>query len=99
MFAAGMIEVLETLRPLVGKLADEPIESREAAELVQLSVEAERVVVAMRMMAARAVDSDHWKARGFRSAAAWMAAEAGTPVGPAIRAMETLQLLDSLPAT
>ncbi|MCA1843466.1 MAG: 13E12 repeat family protein, partial [Actinobacteria bacterium] len=46
-----------------------------------------------------AVHSDHWKARGFRSAAAWMAAEANMPVGPAIAAMETLRLLDQLPAT
>lgn len=74
-----MVEVLGSLHPLADKLAAEPIESAEAAELVQLCVQAERVVVAMRMMAARAVDSDHWQARGFRSAAAWMAAEAGTP--------------------
>src|SRR6266480_657348 len=99
MFVAGMLEVVESLRPLVGKLADEPIGSDEAADLVALFVEAERLVVAARMMAARAVDSDHWKARGFRSAAAWMAAEAGMPVGPAIAAMETLRLLDELPAT
>jgi hypothetical protein len=80
-------------------LADEPIGNAEAAELVGLCIEAERLVTAARMMAARAVDSEHWKARGFRSAAAWMAAEAGTPVGPAIAAMETLRLLDDLPAT
>src|SRR4051794_15089642 len=99
MFVAGMLEVLESLRPLVGKLADEPVGSAEAAELVQLCVVAERLVVAARMMAARAVDSDHWKARGFRSAASWMAAEAGTPSGPAIAAMGTLRLLDDLPGT
>jgi len=94
-----MVEVLGSLHPLADKLAAEPVESTEAAELVQLCVQAERVVVAVRMMAARAVDSDHWQARGFRSAAAWMAAEAGTPAGPAIAAMETLRLLDGLPAT
>jgi hypothetical protein len=94
-----MLDVLDSLHPLAGKLADEPLDSDEAAELVQLCVEAERVIAAMRMMAARAVDCDHWQARGFRSAAAWMAAEAGTPVGPAIAAMETLRLLDNLPAT
>jgi hypothetical protein len=99
MFVAGMREVLGALHPLVGKLADDSLESGEAAELVELCVEAERVVVAMRLMAARAVDSEHWKARGFRSAAAWMAAEGGTPVGPAIAAMEALRLLDGLPAT
>lgn len=94
-----MVDVLDSLHSLVGKLPGEPIGSDEAAETVQLCVEAERVVVAMRMTAARAVGSDHWKARGFRSAASWMAAEAGTPAGPAIAAMETLRLLDDLPAT
>ena len=94
-----MLDVLDSLHPLADKLGGEPLDSGEAAELVQLCVEAERVVGAMRMMAARAVDSDYWQARGFRSAAAWMAAEAGTPVGPAIAAMETLSLLDNLPAT
>src|SRR5205823_3933436 len=81
------------------KVGDEPITSNEAAALVQLCVEIERLAVAARMMAARRVSSDHWKARGYRSAAAWMAAEAGVPVGPAIAAMETLRLLDDLPAT
>jgi hypothetical protein len=99
MFVAGMLDVLDSLHPLVGKLVDEYLEPSEAAELVQLCIEAERVIAAMRLMAARAVDSDHWKARGFRSAAAWMAAEAGTPVGPGIAAMETLRLLDRLPTT
>src|SRR4051794_20426792 len=99
MFVAGMLEVLESLHPLVGKLADEPVASDEAAELVGLAVELERLGAAIRMMAARVVHSDHWKARGFRSAAAWMAAEANMPVGPAIAAMETLRLLDELPAT
>src|SRR4051812_38095475 len=99
MFGAGMVEVLGSLDPLADKLAAEPIESAEAAELVQLCVQVERAVAAIRIMAARAVDRDHWQARGSGSAAAWMAAEAGTPTGPAIAAMETLHLLDGLPAT
>jgi len=99
MFAAGMQDLLGSLSSLVDKLDAEPIDSDEAAEVVQLCIEIERVVTAARLMAARKVSSDHWKARGFRSAASWMAAEAGTPVGPSIAAMETLALLDSLPAT
>src|SRR5438874_1222094 len=99
MFVAVMLDVVGTLRPLVGKLSEEPIASDEAAELVRLSVEVERLAVAARMMAARAVDSEHWRARGYPSAAAWMAAETGIPMGPAISAMETMGLLDGLPAT
>src|SRR5207245_9700738 len=38
-----------------------------------------------------------WRREGCRSAAAWMAAQAGTPVGPAIATMEMAGLLDDLP--
>jgi Domain of unknown function (DUF222) len=99
MFVVGMLNVLESLAPLVAKLGDEPLESDEAVDLVDLGIELERLGAAVRMIAARSVDSDRWKAAGFRSAAAWMAARAGLPVGPAISAMETLRLLDDLPAT
>src|SRR5581483_1688245 len=99
MFVAGILEVLESLGPLVAKLGDEPLEGDEAVELVDLGIELERLGAAVRMMAARSVDSERWKAAGFRSAAAWMAAKAGVPVGPAISAMETLRLLDDLPGT
>ena len=99
MFVAGMLNVLESLAPLVAKLGDEPLESDEAVDLVDLGIELERLGAAVRMIAARSADSERWKAAGFRSAAAWMAARAGLPVGPAISAMETLRLLDDLPAT
>src|SRR6266550_8281956 len=88
MFVAGMVDVLEMLRPLVGKLGTEPVESDEAFDLVELGVELERLGAAVRMIAARSVDSDRWRAAGFRSAASWMAAKAGVQVGPAISAME-----------
>jgi len=99
MFVTGVTDALEMVRPLVEKIATEPVETDEAVELVQLGVELERLAVALRLTAAARVDSRRWQAAGFRSAAAWMAAIAGTPVGPAITAMETLQLLDNLPAT
>src|SRR5437764_527809 len=99
MFVAGTLEVLESLGPLVAKLGAEPLESDEAVDLVDLGIELERLGAAVRMIAARSVDSERWKAAGFRSAAAWMAARAGVPIGPAISAMETLRLLDDLPGT
>src|SRR5256885_3789092 len=99
MFVAGVAEVLEVLRPLVGKLGSEPVGSDEAVELVELGIEVERLGAAVRMMAARSVDGAGWKAAGFRSAASWRAARAGLPVGPSIAAMDTLRLLDDLPAT
>ncbi len=99
MFVAGMLDVLESLGPLVAKLGDEPLGDDEAVDLVDLGIELERLGAAVRMIAARSVDSERWKAAGFRSAAAWMAARAGVPVGPAISALDTLRLLDDLPAT
>jgi hypothetical protein len=99
MFVAGMLGVVESLGLLVAKLGDEPLEGDEAVDLVDLGIELERLGAAVRMIGARSVDSERWKAAGFRSAAAWMAAKAGVPVGPAIAAMETLRLLDDLPGT
>jgi hypothetical protein len=99
MFGAGMQDLLGSLRCLVDKLADEPVDSDEAVEVVEVCVQIERVASAARLIAARKVSSEHWKGRGFRSAASWMAAEAGVRAGPAIAAMETLGLLDELPAT
>src|SRR3954462_490931 len=99
MFVAGVMDALALVRPLVEKVATEPLETGEAVELVGLAVELERLAVPLRMIAASRVDSRRWQGAGFKSAAAWMAAIAGTPVGPAITAMETLKLLDGLPAT
>jgi|SRR5581483_7305 len=99
MFVAGVLDVVESLGPLVAKLGSEPLPSDEAVDLVDLGIELERLGAALRLIAARAVDSERWQAAGFRSATAWMAARAGIPTGPAIAAMETLQLIDDLPAT
>ena len=99
MFVAGVLDVLESLGPLVAKLGSEPLDSDEAVDLVELGVELERLGAAIRLIATRSVSSDRWQAAGFRSAASWMAAKAGLPVGPAIAAVETMQLLDGLPAT
>jgi hypothetical protein len=99
MFAAGVIDALDVLRPLVAKLGAEPLGSDEAAELVDLGIELERLGAAIKLIASDIVGSERWQAAGFRSAAAWMAAKSGTPVGPAVSAMETLRLLDDLPAT
>ncbi len=91
--------MLAELRRVVTELGNEPLDDEVAAQLVELFVEFERLAVAGRVMAARDIDGERWRREGFRSAAAWMAAKAGTPVGPAIAAMETVRLLDDLPAT
>ena len=89
---------LDELRPVVGELDVEALDPERAAEVVGLAVEIEQLGAALRVLATQAVGrGDRWRREGFRSAAAWMAAQAGTPVGPAIAAMEMAGLLGGLP--
>lgn len=91
-------EVLGLLRPAVARLDVETLDPEEAAGLVGRLVEVEQLAAAGRVLATRALEhSEVWRREGFRSAAAWMAAQAGTPVGPAIATMEMARLLDDLP--
>ena len=102
MFDAGVEsplgEVLATVRSLVagfhGGLA-----AHEAAEVVEQCAEAERLLAALRVLAAATLeDKALWRREGFRSVAAWMASKTGTAVGPAIGTMEMAGLLAGLPA-
>jgi uncharacterized protein DUF222 len=95
----NVVDVLGMLRPLVEELDVDSLEPRTAAKLVERFVEVEQLAAAGRVLVTRAYDrSERWRFEGFRSAAAWMAAKAGTPVGPAIATMEMAGLLDDLPA-
>lgn len=88
---AGLRRLLERLDPAV-------LDEAGAVALHDFFVEGERLMAAGRAMAARALESSGvWRRQGFRSAAAWSAAQAGLPSGPSIRARETLGLLDDLP--
>ncbi|HEY3240852.1 MAG TPA: DUF222 domain-containing protein [Acidimicrobiia bacterium] len=94
----NVVDVLGKLRPVVGDLDVEALDPEVAAGLVGLFVEIEQLAAAGRVLATRAVErGDRWRREGFRSAAAWMAAQAGTPVRPAIATMEMARLLDGLP--
>ncbi len=94
----SVVGVLGRLRPVVGELDVEALDPEAAADLVGLAVEIERLGAALRVLATQAVErGDVWRREGFRSAAAWMAAQAGTPVGPAIATMAMARLLDGLP--
>jgi hypothetical protein len=94
----SVVDVLGRLHPVVGELDVEALDPEAAADLVGLAVEIEQLGAALRVLATRAVGrGDRWRREGFRSAAAWMAAQAGMPVGPAIATMEMAGLLDDLP--
>ncbi|MGH8974412.1 MAG: DUF222 domain-containing protein [Acidimicrobiia bacterium] len=98
MLLDNVVDVLGRLRPVVGELDVKALDSESAAELVELFVEVERLAAAGRVLATQAVArGDLYRREGFRSAAAWMAAKVGTPVGPAIRTMEMADQLGGLP--
>ncbi len=76
------------------------LDGSDAAALVELATEGERVCGAIKTLAARRVErSGAWKAGGYRSAAHWVAERTGETVGAATRTLETARALDALPAT
>lgn len=96
----SVVGLLGKLRPGMAGIDIKALDPEEAAELVELAVEVERAAAACRVMATRALEhGDRCRREGFRSAAAWMAWKAGTPVGPAVASLEMARLLDDLPVT
>jgi hypothetical protein len=101
MFGAGVDslgEVLAAVRSLVAGFEVDGLAAHEAAQVVEQCVEAERLLGALRLLAAATLeDKSLWRREGFRSVAAWMASKTGTAVGPAIATMEMVGLLADLP--
>jgi uncharacterized protein DUF222 len=102
MFDAGVEsplgEVLAAVRSLVAGFEVDGLAAHEAAQVVEGCAEAERLLAALRVMAAATLeDKALWRREGFRSAAHWMAAKTGTAVGPAIASLEMAGLLADLP--
>jgi len=102
MFDAGVDgplgQVLAAIRSLVAGFEADGLDAPEAARVVEQCAEAERLLAALRVMAAHTLeDKALWRREGFRSVAHWMAAKTGTAVGPAIATMEMAALLVDLP--
>jgi hypothetical protein len=101
MFGAGVDslgEVLAAVRSLVAGFEVDGLAAHEAAQVVEQCVEAERLLGALRLLAAATLEGKSlWRREGFRSVAAWMASKTGTAVGPAIATMEMVGLLADLP--
>jgi Domain of unknown function (DUF222) len=73
---------------------------RDAAELLAVVSEGERVCVAMKALLARRVEETKvWREGGHRSAAHWVAEATGETVGAASRTLETARALEQLPDT
>ena len=99
-----MIAALESARRNVSRHlagADpDRVTSAQAAELVELFAEIERLGAAGKVLyAGRAAQSTVWRDEGHRSAASWMAQKTGTGLGEAIATLETAEALSSLPET
>src|SRR5688572_28913214 len=96
----SVVDVTEKLGAVVADLGVDDLDPADAAALVEMLVRVEQLAAAGRVLATRAVaGGEQWKREGFRSAAAWMAAQAGQFVGTALATMEMAELLDGLPAT
>jgi Domain of unknown function (DUF222)/HNH endonuclease len=76
------------------------VAGRDAADLLAVVSEGERVCGAMKALLARRVDeTGAWRKDGHRSAAHWVAEATGATVGAATRTLETARALEQLPDT
>jgi Domain of unknown function (DUF222) len=76
------------------------VAGRDAAELLAVVSEGERVCAAMKSLLARRVEETKvWRESGHRSAAHWVAEATGETVGAASRTLETARALEQLPDT
>jgi hypothetical protein len=76
----------------------EHLDAPAAARLVEECAEAERLLAALRVLAAATLeDKALWRREGFRSVGAWMASKTGTALGTAIATMDMVDRLAELP--
>ncbi|MGH9011485.1 MAG: DUF222 domain-containing protein, partial [Acidimicrobiia bacterium] len=74
------------------------LHAHDAAQVVEECAEAERLLAALRVMAAATLeDKAIWRREGFRSAGHWMASKTGTASGTGIASLEMVGRLADLP--
>ncbi len=92
--------VAQDLRTALSGFEPELVDGPDAARLLEVFSEIEKLAAGGKLLAARRVESSNvWRRTGHRSAAAHVAEATGTGMGPAITALEAARLLGSLPAT
>jgi hypothetical protein len=85
---------------LVRDLDPARVDGRDAAALLEVFGQGERVCAAAKAVLARRVEETNvWRDGGHRSAAHWVAAATGDTVGAAARTLETARALEQLPDT
>ncbi|MBA2327391.1 MAG: DUF222 domain-containing protein [Actinobacteria bacterium] len=90
----------QALEKMSCELEPELLDGRDAARLLEMVARWEKVCASLRARLARRVDETKvWRDGGHRSAAHFVAETAGTTVGAAARALETVRALEELPET
>jgi hypothetical protein len=99
--AAAVVTIAEeAVDALVAGLDPDLITASSAMDLVGRVDRMERRLAGLKMMlAGRVADSQVWRHRGDRSAAHWLAGQAGTTVADAVNSLETAARLKALPVT
>ncbi|HEX2267846.1 MAG TPA: hypothetical protein VHI97_06555 [Actinomycetota bacterium] len=98
--ALELRDLIERLRIAVREVYPGGLTPDEAAELVELFAEGERLCAAGKTMAARVVErSGVWSTEGHRTAAHWMAEKTGVAVGQAVGTLQIARRLEHLRRT
>ena len=88
------------LRSVLADLEPERLSGPDAARLLEVFSEIEKLAAGGRLLASRRVESSNvWRRRGHRSAAAHVAEATRTGMGPAITTLQAARQLGSLPVT
>lgn len=96
---ADLEAAMAVIEAAVADLEPECLAAGDAVALVEVFARGERVCTAGRALAGRRVArSSAWRPSGERSAAHWMARQAGTSVGEAVNVLQTAERVESLPA-
>jgi len=88
------------LRVELADFEPERFDGPDAARLLEVFAEIEKLASGGKLLSARRVESSNvWRRQGHRSAAAHIAEATGSGLGPAIGTLEAARQLGSLPAT
>jgi hypothetical protein len=100
MLSDSLQQVTEILRSALADFEPERFSGPDAARLLEMFAEIEKMASGGKLLSARRVDSSNvWRRKGHRSAAAHIAQATGTGLGPAITTLAAARQLGSLPAT
>lgn len=93
-------DIVASLRGMMSAFDPSRLSGSDAAQLVELFSESERLSAAGRTLSAgRVAQTGEWRATGARTPAQWVASKTQGTMGQAIASVETAYRLNRLPAT